>query len=131
MSETGGDATREVRPGALECDRETRGSAVVLHIRGEVDMVTADPLGKQLTDAEALASPPAPVVVDMTGVSFMGSVGLALLLRHRDQCTAQRTPLRLVVSDGPVLRLLQVSGLSTELDTVATVDEALNPQPTS
>jgi len=50
--------------------------SVVVQAGGELDMLTAPRLSAQLDQAEAIVVPPAPVVLDLTALTFLGSAGL-------------------------------------------------------
>lgn len=83
--------------------------AYLISLSGEVDLHTAGRFQQEL-DA-VLARNTRRLVVDMLGVTFLGSVGLGLLTR-----AAQRTRSAggecVVVSDDPrVLRVFQITGL--------------------
>jgi anti-sigma B factor antagonist len=68
------------------------------------------------------------LVVDLTGVSFLGSHGLAALVGAAQESASSRykDPMRLVVdSNRPVVRPLQVTGLDEVLALYPSVEEAL------
>ncbi|WP_229370885.1 STAS domain-containing protein [Umezawaea beigongshangensis] len=104
----------------------------VVRVVGEIDMSTASTLGERLSaafeDAAADASPeaPRPVVVDLSGVGFLGSVGLALLVEYRERGIDRGTPMNLVVSSRAVLRSLQATQLDALLAVHPTLDDALS-----
>jgi hypothetical protein len=58
----------------LAVEHERRGGALVLRLSGEIDMATGPRLDKYLAGAIAAASPPEPVVVDLSDVQHLGSV---------------------------------------------------------
>ncbi|MEU4428487.1 STAS domain-containing protein [Actinoplanes sp. NPDC024001] len=77
--------------------------APVLTVAGEIDMSNAAEFAAALSDAVARAGDAA-VVVDLTGVEYLDSAGLAALFAQAD---------RLQVVTGPLLApLLEVSGLA-------------------
>jgi anti-sigma B factor antagonist len=94
---------------------------VVLAASGEVDLLTVRRLRESIE--RALAEAPRLLVVDLTGVSFFGSSGLAVLVEFR-QVAGSRTELR-VVATGPSLRALQVTGLSDVFAVHPTLEDAL------
>ncbi|MDT7785027.1 MAG: anti-sigma factor antagonist [Pseudonocardiales bacterium] len=106
---------------------ETVGDAVVLHVAGEVDRATADELSGCLSDAVGAVDPPAPVVVDLTGVTFLGACGIGLLLDHQDLCLRRGTALIVVAGTPAVLRPLRALELTSVLGVRSTVVEALVP----
>lgn len=89
-----------------------RDGATVVGVSGEVDMVTTPSLGECLR--EQLAQSPARLVVDLSGLSFLGSSGLAVLVESLDDARARGTDLRLVCHSREVVRPLEATGL-TEL----------------
>jgi hypothetical protein len=60
---------------ALQVRQEIVGGAVMVHAVGDVDMATHELLDLQLQVAESQVMPPAPVVLDLTGVVFLVSIG--------------------------------------------------------
>jgi anti-sigma B factor antagonist len=88
----------------------------LLTVQGEVDLVTAPELQAALESA--LPPERARVVIDLRGVTFLDSTGLALLLRYdRKAAMAGR---RVVVVKGPphVQRAFELTGLSQRLTMV-------------
>ena len=118
-------------------DRATFGSeeefpaAVVVRLVGEVDLATAEHAGERLRAAEAVAvadTPAAVVVLDLTQVTYLGSVGLAMLVEHNQLCTALGSRLCVVVgTNRSVLRPIQVATLDSVLTIVASEAEAVAP----
>jgi anti-sigma B factor antagonist len=95
---------------------------VVIAVTGEVDALTAPQLSAAID--EATAGVPAGVVVDLSEVGFLASVGLGLLVATHEQVTANA---RFgVVADGPVTRRpITVLGLDSVITLYRTLDEAL------
>jgi anti-anti-sigma factor len=111
--------------GLLTVDQEIVDGAVVLHLRGEIDMATGPLLDEHLTRAVTVATPPAPVVVDLSRVQHLGSVGVALLTACHRRCQAAGIPLRVVVGDGPIASILSMIPIG--LDIYDQVAGALTP----
>lgn len=82
---------------------------VVLTVLGEIDLVTAPELAAAIE--EHLDGTPS-VVVDMTDVTFFGSLGLATLIRLTTLAEAKGTRLALV--PGPLVR--RTMDLTTTVD---------------
>ncbi|WP_045317268.1 STAS domain-containing protein [Lentzea aerocolonigenes] len=104
---------------------ETVGDAVVVRLAGELDQVTAGELSGCLDGAVSSVDPPAPVVVDLTEVDFLGAFGIRLLLDHQDLCLRKGSALMVVASSPAVLRPLQVLELTGILGVRPTVVDAL------
>lgn len=101
----------------LWVDRIVDKHAVIVRAVGEVDLVSAPLLSAQLQLAEAVVVPPAPVRLDLTGVTFIGSAGLSVLLDHTDRCAVLGS--RLQVAGGWVVkRVVAVAGLTEAISVV-------------
>ncbi len=86
------------------------GTVIVLRVVGEIDLSTADTLGRHLT--EHLSTVGRGIVLDLTEVSFLACCGLGVLAEVADQAGRRGTALRLVATGNrPVLRPLEISGL--------------------
>jgi len=74
---------------------------------GEIDLASA-------TRVELALEPfvGQPVVLDLRGVEFMDSAGLKVLLHQRSRLQESGGHLRLVVGNGAVGRLLELTGVS-------------------
>jgi len=89
----------------------------VIHVAGEVDMVTGPSLEDQLR--KILATQPERLIVDLSRVSFMGSTALAVLINIRHMADQQSTRFQLRGTDRrPVAAPLRVSGLDHLFDIV-------------
>ncbi|NBH09964.1 anti-sigma factor antagonist [Amycolatopsis sp. SID8362] len=103
--------------------QERVGDAVVLTVSGEVDLLSASVLGDGIT--EALAGTPALLVIDLTDVSFLASIGITALLEARRGAGAG-TRVRVVAPEHSVVaRTLRLTGLRETLAVTATRDAAL------
>lgn len=94
----------------------------VVTARGEIDMATVADLEKALD--EALGTSP-DVVLDLAGVGFMDSTGLKAILAAEQRLAERGGRLALVVVDGPVRRLLQVTALEGQFPVFGSVDAAV------
>lgn len=91
----------------------------VLHVFGEIDLSNVDEFLKVLGTLD----PAAAGVVDMGGCTYIDSAGLRALGKAY---MAREGRLRVVVaSKGPVRRIFDITGLSTQLQIRATVEDAL------
>jgi len=101
------------------------GAVQVVSVAGEVDLLTAPQLRAAIEAAFADAGS-SMVVVDLTDVGFLASAGLGALVEAVEQAQQRRQPLRVVVDHNrPVIRPLQISGLSDVLAVYETVEAAL------
>ncbi|HEX6340233.1 STAS domain-containing protein [Umezawaea sp.] len=110
----------------VRVEQEHRDDAVVVRVAGQVDTSTAPVLGDGLAAAfTAAARGGLPVVVDLTAVDFLASVGLSLLVQHHQIGERQGTPLRVVAPARNPLRALRATMLDEVLQLYASVPEAL------
>jgi len=82
---------------------------VTVSVAGEVDTFTAPTLRSAL-DSELERQPPE-LVLDLRGVRFLGSGGLAVLVQTQVSADARGIALRLIATTRPVIRPLEVTGL--------------------
>ncbi len=111
----------------LLAEQEVRDGAVILHLSGEIDMATGPRLDRYLADAISAAVAPAPLVVDLSGVDHLGSVGVALLTSYHRQGQILGTPLRVVTGNGPASSVLAIALTGLELH--RSIPDALVPAP--
>jgi len=82
---------------------------VTVSAAGEVDTFTAAGL-RSVLDAELVRQPQA-LVLDLSGVRFLGSAGLAVLVEAQRWADAHDVALRLIANTRAVTRPLEVTGL--------------------
>lgn len=99
----------------LWVQRTVENYSVVVQASGEVDMATAPRLASQLDLAEAIVVPPAPVVLDLTALTFLGSAGLRVLVAHHQRCASRGTTLEIIPGGRAVTRPLHMTGLDRVL----------------
>lgn len=94
----------------------------VVQASGEIDTMTAPLLSAylhdQLVDAQTL-------ILDLSGVDFLGSAGLAVLVEIKKASDAEDRSFRLVCGSRVVTRALQATGLDELFDIAANVPAAL------
>jgi anti-sigma B factor antagonist len=111
----------------LSVSQEVRGATVVVRFVGEIDLTSVSAVRAAVTAALADATAPNPIVLDLTGVGFLASAGLAELQTAHQRAADQHTPLRIVATGRAVLRPLEVTGMAAALDIRPDVTTALLP----
>lgn len=107
----------------LNVETTKKRSVTVVTLSGEVDLATAPDLERRLAAAVASGD----TVTDLTGVAFMDSTGLRVLISAHEAAAAAGHSLALVVlSSGPVAKLLSITGVDGELPVFSSVSEALD-----
>ncbi|MDQ3630028.1 MAG: STAS domain-containing protein [Actinomycetota bacterium] len=77
--------------------------------KGDLDLATVDRLGHALEDAERRASGSS-VVLDLSGLAFMDSTGLQILLDADVRAATAGHALAVVPGDGEARRVLEIAG---------------------
>jgi anti-anti-sigma factor len=95
----------------------------VVALRGELDLGKTRELGSQL--GEIAGDPGVAAVLDLTDVTFLDSVALGVILKAASRFRRQAKRLVIVAPPGPVLRLLELSGVGERLALAETRDEAI------
>ncbi|HEU5469098.1 MAG TPA: anti-sigma factor antagonist [Actinophytocola sp.] len=100
--------------------------ALVLRVVGKIDLFTAP----QLHDAIAASldhTSGGAIIVDLGGVTFLGSVGLAALAGAARDAAEHDRPLRIVLDGNNLVILpIELTGLDAVLELYPTVEAALN-----
>jgi anti-sigma B factor antagonist len=103
-----------------------------LALRGEIDLASAPDVEAALEGA--IRDSVGAFVVDLTGVSFIGSSGLQVLLRARALLGREDRALALVCPHGRVRRVFELAGVSDVFAIYGTPEAAaaaLTPRPGS
>jgi len=95
------------------------GPLAVVAIKGEVDLAVAGRLEQSLRDLELDGVQT--VEFDLTGVTFASSTALALLLRAHERIESAGAMMVVVIADGPVRRLFELTQLDRLLNVVRDV----------
>ncbi len=111
-------------PGGLQTpDEQPSAGLIVVSPIGELDLSNADLLAKAISGARETGA--SALVLDLTGLSFMDSSGLRILLDTWNEAQVSDRRLTLVVpKDGIVRRVLEVSGCDGVLPIVQRLADA-------
>lgn len=85
----------------------------MVHVEGELDLLTAPKLGARLNGV--IRAGMTDVVLDLRGVEFMDSAGLHLLLTTRRRLLRDSRTLSVVCADGPVSQVIGMARLTEAL----------------
>ena len=103
--------------------------AVVLSAEGIVDMAAAPTLTDRIR--AILRERPAVLVVDLTGVAFLATAGMSVLMEADRKCKELDISFR-VVAQGPVtVKSMQILGIDDLLAIYPTVSTALDGVPSN
>jgi anti-anti-sigma factor len=100
--------------------------AVIVSAGGELDASNETTWRRLLSEAAMAAGSPGPLVVDISGLDFMGCCAYAALGEEAERCRRRGVEMRLVSSQPIVARIVTACGLSELLPVDDSVDIALS-----
>jgi anti-anti-sigma factor len=100
--------------------------AVIVSAGGELDASNEATWRRLLSEAAAAAGAPGPLVVDTSGLDFMGCCAYAVLAEEAERCGQRGVQLRLVSNQPVVARVVAACGLGELLPVDDSVDAALS-----
>jgi len=100
-------------PGELTMTSERSGEIHTLCVAGELDLATCDKVERELRRLEATDA--RRIVLDLSGLSFMDSTGVTLILRAEARSRADSLRLRLRRGPAHVQRVFTISGVADVL----------------
>ena len=104
-------------------EEEIDAQTSVLSASGEIHVSTAPELSERLN--AVIATGRTRLVLDFTGVEFIDSTGLSVLLNGLRRLTRSQGALALVCTNPTVLRLFEITRLDSTFDIVSTREEGL------
>ena len=99
------------------------GDVAVIHLSGELD-VAGSALLEQELDRVTVDHHPRAIVLDFSGLEFMDSTGLRLVVLADARCREHDVRLALVPGPEPVHRVFEITRMADRLDFVTTPEEA-------
>jgi anti-sigma B factor antagonist len=97
--------------------------SVIITVAGEIHATTAPEFSERLNDA--IAGGKTGVILDLTGVEFIDSTGLSVLLNGLRRVTRVRGSMVLACANPTVLRLFEITKLDSTFEIVPSCDEAI------
>ncbi|QQW35889.1 anti-sigma factor antagonist [Mycobacterium marinum] len=113
----------------LRAVTECTGSAVVVHVGGDVDASNEVVWQRLVNRSAAIAIAPGPFVIDIRDLDFIGSCAYAVLAQESVRCRRRGVNLRLVSNQPIVARTIAACGLRRLLPMYSSVEAALSPVP--
>ena len=111
---------------SIDIKNEPDAGALVFKLRGSLDIGTSPSVRAALLEAAQQGNHD--VIVDLSQLEFLDSTGLGALIGAHRRAMENGGSLRLVVNDGPIARLLNITGLMRAFSAYASVDSALKHQ---
>jgi anti-anti-sigma factor len=101
--------------------------ALVLEATGEIDLATAPELQQRLNAAVTAGD----TVLDLVAVGFIDSTGLRVLISAHEAAESAGRRFVLLVAEGPVTKLLRITGVDEQLKVFTALDDALGDAATA
>jgi anti-sigma B factor antagonist len=115
----------EISSETLKVKWETRAGAVVVAPSGDVDLNASPTLRQALKQVQQAR--PASLVIDLSGVPYMDSSGVATLVEAMKIARDQRSKMTLAAPTPRVKSIFEIARLDMVFKIVATVEAALAP----
>jgi anti-anti-sigma factor len=100
--------------------------AVLFRVEGELDLTEVARVKSALLPE---IQPVARIVIDLSGVTYLDSAGIGILIGLHRKAQGQDASLRVAAPSTGVARILKIIALNRFLHVYPTVQEALAPQP--
>ncbi len=107
---------------SIDLKTEDGGETLVFRLRGSLDLATAPTVRAALSDATEKGS--RHLLVDLSQLEFLDSTGLGVLIGAHRRAAERGGSLRLVVQDGSISRLLNITGLIAVFAVYHSLDDA-------
>ncbi len=101
-------------------DLEKRGSTTIIHVRGDIDVLTSESFRDAVVTAERAADR---IVISMLDCHYLDSTGLTVLIAAQRRLGER---LAIVIADhGNVRKIIEIASLAQFLRIVPSLDEAV------
>jgi anti-anti-sigma factor len=110
---------------SISITTEHEGEAVIFRLRGSLDIATSPLVRAALLEG---AEGKHELIVDLTGLEFLDSTGLGALIGAQRRALEQGGSVRLVINEGPIARLLNITGLVRVFSVYHSLGAALSDQ---
>lgn len=111
---------------SIDIKTERHGELLVYKLRGCLDIATSPSLRAALV--ESASNGAHDLIVDLTHLEFIDSTGLGALIGAHRRALEHGGEVRLVVGEGPIARLLNITGLIRVFGVFHSLEDALSNQ---
>jgi anti-anti-sigma factor len=108
-----GPRRKETVSSPFEIESHQDGDAVRIVVRGEVDLTTGDRLEREILAAEERR--PATLTIDLTGVGFLDSTGLQIVLDADVRAREEGRRVLVVAGDSEAARVFTLTSVAERL----------------
>jgi anti-sigma B factor antagonist len=107
---------------SIDLKTEDGGEVLIFKLRGSLDLATTPTVRAALLDGTEKGK--RDLIVDLTQLEFLDSTGLGALIGAHRRATEHGGSVRLIVNDGPIARLLNITGLMRIFAVYHSVEDA-------
>jgi|HubBroStandDraft_4_1064222.scaffolds.fasta_scaffold00043_4 anti-sigma B factor antagonist len=107
---------------SIDVKSEDGGSRLVFNLRGSLDLATAPTVRAALSEATEKGNHD--LIVDLSQLEFLDSTGLGVLIGAHRRAAERGGSFRLIVNEGSILRLLNITGLIAVFSVFHTIEDA-------
>ncbi|GAC1651893.1 MAG: anti-sigma factor antagonist BldG [Vulcanimicrobiaceae bacterium] len=107
----------------IDIKPERDGTALIFSLKGSLDLATSPTVRAALV--EAAGEGKHEIIVDLTRVEFIDSTGLGALIGGHRRALENGGSVSLVTNEGPIERLLNITGLIRVFKVYSNVESAL------
>lgn len=107
---------------SIDLRTEDGGETTIFKLRGSLDLATAPSVRAALSEATEQGGNH--LIVDLTQLEFLDSTGLGVLIGAHRRTAERGGTFRLIVHDGPISRLLNITGLVTVFAVYHSLEDA-------
>lgn len=106
----------------IDLKTENDGETLTFKLRGSLDIATAPTVRAALSEATQAGGHH--LIVDLTQLEFLDSTGLGVLIGAHRRAAEHGGSFRLIVSEGPISRLLNITGLVSVFAVYHSIEDA-------
>lgn len=110
---------------AVWLSAESRGDTMVITVRGDLDIVTSPQLDERLTEVQRTHNR---IIVDLSGVDFLDTSALAVIVGHWKKLEAAGGTLALAGARYRYTKTLWITGLADRLTLYDSVEHGVTAQ---
>ena len=107
---------------SIDIKTDNEGGTLVYRLRGSLDVATSPAVRAALLQSANEGN--TEIIVDLTKLQFLDSTGLGALIGAHRRALEKGGKIRLVVNEGPISRLLNITGLVRVFPVYHTVEDA-------
>ena len=95
-----------------KCAITDTGDTTTVVVVGEIDLATSTRLNRELDTVLDRVPPPVLLRIDLGGVGFMDTTGVAILLKARRRCLEVGCRFNVIATSPTIARLFEITGLA-------------------